>query len=68
MIALGYEAWAQLTDHAPDLTRDILKIYDENWSYSSDAAVRDLGYRPTPFRDALAATVSWAAQTLGPKP
>ena len=63
-VAWAYEAWAHLTDREPDLTRDILKIYEENWAYTSDAAERELGYRITPFREALSTTVAWAKRTL----
>lgn len=48
----------------PDLTPEIVDVYERSWAYSSAAAVRDLGYRPTPFREALARTVEWVKTSL----
>lgn len=44
----------------PDLTKGVAGVYREHWSYRSDRAVRALGYRITPFSEALGSTVSWA--------
>jgi farnesol dehydrogenase len=48
----------------PDLTPEVVEIYERSWAYSSDAAIGELGYRPTPFREALERTVAWARRSL----
>src|SRR6185295_17922971 len=51
--------WARATNTVPALTPDLVEIYRHDWAYSSAAAERDLGYRPTPLRAGLGATVAW---------
>ena len=59
--ALGYMLylWAELTGLPPKLTHEVVGVFREHWAYSSAAAERDLGYRPTPLRDGLRRTVEW---------
>jgi hypothetical protein len=58
-LALAFEWRCRLLGGTPRLTREVLRIYDKNWAYSSAAAIREIGYRPTAFREALARTVAW---------
>jgi NAD+-dependent farnesol dehydrogenase len=43
----------------PALTDEVVRIYRNEWAYSSDRAARELGYRITPFEDAIDRTVAW---------
>lgn len=43
----------------PKLTDGVVGIYRHEWAYSSDRAVRDLGYRITPLEEGVRATVHW---------
>jgi len=60
-IAAGAMAklWAKATGRVPALTPDLVEIYRHDWAYSSAAATRDFGYRPTSLRDGLGATLAW---------
>ncbi|MCZ7582003.1 MAG: NAD-dependent epimerase/dehydratase family protein [Deltaproteobacteria bacterium] len=44
---------ARLTGKPPMLTAGKVGVLEHNWAYSSEKAVRELGYRPTPFPKAL---------------
>lgn len=50
---------ADRTGVEPQLTDEVVRIYREEWAYTSAAAERDLGYRITPFEAAIARTVDW---------
>jgi len=50
---------AALLGIEPDLTDEVVRIYREEWAFSSARAERDLGYRITPFDDAIRRTVQW---------
>lgn len=50
---------AELTGIEPELTDEVVGIYRHEWAYSSARAERELGYRITPFAEALARTVGW---------
>ena len=64
-IAAGAMAklWARATGTVPALTPDLVEIYRHDWAYSSAAATRDFGYRPTPLREGLSATLAWLKET-----
>jgi farnesol dehydrogenase len=47
----------------PELTDEVVGIYRHEWAYSSARAERELGYRITPFEEALARTVAWLEKT-----
>ncbi len=55
--------WARATGTVPALTPDLVEIYRHDWAYSSAAAARDFGYRPTPLREGLSATLAWLKET-----
>jgi farnesol dehydrogenase len=50
---------AYLTGRAPELTDEEVKIYRREWAYSSDRAIRDLGYRITPLEEGVWRMVAW---------
>ena len=50
---------AELTGREPELTDQVVRIYQRGWAYSSANAERDLGYRITPLREGLRRTVAW---------
>lgn len=43
----------------PELTDEVVGIYRHEWAYDSSRAVRELGYRVTPFDEGVARTVAW---------
>jgi farnesol dehydrogenase len=48
-----------ITGIPPLITRDWLDKYMNNWIISSEKAVRELGYKITPFRKGIAVTIQW---------
>ena len=54
---------ASLTGTEPPLTDEVVNIYRHDWAYSSDRAVRELGYRITPLQEGLRRTVEWLRQS-----
>jgi nucleoside-diphosphate-sugar epimerase len=56
---------AGIAEHAarfgatPFITRDWVALFACDWPSSSALAARELGYRPHPLRDGIAATVRW---------
>jgi nucleoside-diphosphate-sugar epimerase len=56
------EKRARRTGAAPALTRGVAAVYRQHWSYDSSRAEKTLGYRRTPFAEALDATVQWARE------
>lgn len=58
-------ALARLTGRAPRLTPGVVSIYDCAWRISSEKAIRELGYAPTPLREGLARTVAWVRAGAG---
>jgi nucleoside-diphosphate-sugar epimerase len=67
-LAWAFESRSRLTGGTPRLTREVLRIYDRNWAYSSAAAIREIEYRPTAFREALARTVAWTREQMRSTP
>jgi farnesol dehydrogenase len=59
-LAFFMELASRWTGTQPALTRAVVDIYERDWAYSSRLAMDELGYQPTPFREALGATVAWA--------
>jgi farnesol dehydrogenase len=50
---------AELFGVEPELTDEVVGIYRHEWAYSSERATRELGYRVTPFDEAVSRTVTW---------
>jgi dihydroflavonol-4-reductase len=61
-IAMGAEAWAQLTNKPPLVTRDELRMAKKKMFFSSAKAERALGYRARPAQAALADAVAYFRQ------
>ena len=51
--------WADMTGKAPDLTHQAVGIFEKNWAYRSDKAIRELAYRVRPLEEGIGATVDW---------
>jgi len=59
-LAAGFMEWQNpLTGLPPAITADFVKKYMNHWSLSSDKAVKELGYRITPFPTGVKETVEW---------
>ena len=58
-IAIGAEAWAQLSGKEPFVTRDGLKMAKKKMYFTSAKAERALAYRARPAQEALADAVAW---------
>jgi farnesol dehydrogenase len=50
---------ADLFGIEPELTDEVVGIYTHAWAYSSARAEAELGYRITPFDEAVARTAAW---------
>jgi dihydroflavonol-4-reductase len=57
--AIAAEARARVTRREPFLTLDGLRMSRHRMFFSSAKAERDLGYRPRPYREALAEALAW---------
>jgi dihydroflavonol-4-reductase len=68
-IAYADDVIAWLTGRDPFMTRDAIRMAEHHMFFTSAKAERDLGFRPRPYRDALADAVNWfaAAGYLGGK-
>lgn len=54
---------AALTGIEPELTDEVVGVYRHEWAYSSEAAVRDLGYGVTGLEQGVANTTAWLRET-----
>ncbi|HDJ33205.1 MAG TPA: NAD-dependent epimerase/dehydratase family protein [Bacteroidetes bacterium] len=54
---------ADLAGRTPLITPSFMKRYLHHWMPSSEKAVRDLGYRITPFREGVRKTLKWLQET-----
>lgn len=62
-LAMGF-AWfeglrAKLSGHYPLITPEWLQLFVADWACSTEKAEREIGYRVTPLREALAKTIKW---------
>ena len=58
-VAVGMEAMAHVTGKEPMTTMDTLRMAAKKMYFSSNKAVRELGYRHRPAEQGLADAVSW---------
>jgi len=58
-VGLAQRLRAYVTGREPELTDQEVGIYRHEWAYSSERAVRDLGYRMTPLEEGVARMVAW---------
>ncbi len=63
MIGRAQRWRAELLNIEPELTDEVVGIYRHEWAYSSDKASAELGYRVTPFPEAIARTVAWLRES-----
>lgn len=56
------EIWARLTGGEPFATLDGVRLARKKMFFSSDRAIREIGYRPRPAEAAIADAISWFAQ------
>jgi farnesol dehydrogenase len=59
MVGLAQRLRAYVTGKEPEITDQEVGIYRHEWAYSSERAVRDLGYRMTPLEVGVARMVAW---------
>ena len=59
LAGLGQRWRAYLTHREPQITDHEVKVYKHEWAYSSDRAIRDLGYRITPLEEGIGRLVEW---------
>jgi NAD+-dependent farnesol dehydrogenase len=55
---------ASVTGVPPQITAEVVKIYRHDWSYSSQRAIQELGYKITPFEEGLKRTVEYYQNLL----
>lgn len=50
---------AKILGWEPDITDDIVEIFAHDWAYSSERAIRELGYVITPIREGMKKMFQW---------
>jgi len=58
-VAYAAEATARLTGRAPFITLDGIRMAEHRMFFTAGKAERDLGFRPRPYREALADAIRW---------
>src|SRR5450432_2602449 len=58
-LAWAAEAFARVTGKEPFLTADALRMSRYRMFFSSDKAVRELGYEPRPYKEGLTDALNW---------
>jgi dihydroflavonol-4-reductase len=58
-VAYAAEATARLTGRAPFTTLDGIRMAEHRMFFTAGKAERDLGFRPRPYREALADAIRW---------
>ena len=58
-VAHAAEAWARLSDRAPTITVDGVKLSRHKMYFTSHRAEAELGYRARPAREALSDAIQW---------
>jgi farnesol dehydrogenase len=61
------ELKAKLFKLYPLITPDWVRTFGLDWSYTNKKAERELGYKFTPFRDAIKTTIDWLKQNQNNK-
>lgn len=65
---LAQRVRARLTGRMPDFTDGAIATFKYHWAYSSERAIRELGYRVTPLREGLRASLeALRRQAAGPQ-
>jgi nucleoside-diphosphate-sugar epimerase len=50
---------ARLFSSQPVISPEWVRTFLDDWAYSTGKAERELGYRPTPLREAMTRTIAW---------
>jgi len=58
-IAAAAEVWARATGREPFATREAVKLARKTMFFTSERAMRELGYRPRPARAAIEDAIAW---------
>jgi farnesol dehydrogenase len=58
-MGLMLSGWAKISGRTPPLTHREVAVFREHWAYASAKAQSELGYRVTPLREGLGATLDW---------
>ena len=53
------ELKTKFTKKMPYINRPTIKMINYNWSYSSEKAIKELGYKITPLKEGLTQTIEW---------
>jgi dihydroflavonol-4-reductase len=61
-LAVGAEAWAQVTGREPFVSRDALRMAAYKMFFDDSKARRELGYTSRPYRNGLVDAVAWFRQ------
>jgi len=48
-----------MTGIPPVITQDWLDKYMQDWNMSSEKAIKEIGYKITPFNEGLRQTINW---------
>jgi nucleoside-diphosphate-sugar epimerase len=59
LVASLMKETARLTGRAPLIVPDLVRKFHHHWTVSSEKAISDLGYSPTPMEKAIRITVEW---------
>ncbi|MFX1568411.1 MAG: NAD-dependent epimerase/dehydratase family protein [Promethearchaeota archaeon] len=59
LYALLCEMKTKLTKKMPYTNRPTVKMINHNWAFSSEKAIKTLGYKITPLREGLEHTIEW---------
>lgn len=57
----------KFTKKMPYINRPTVKMINYNWSYSSEKAIKKLGYEITPLREGLSKTIAWYKEYIESK-
>jgi nucleoside-diphosphate-sugar epimerase len=68
LAGLFEEARTRLTGGTPLLTFRSVEVYRHSWAYTSEKAVREIGYRPRSLDEGLLHTIRWLMDTKESEP
>jgi nucleoside-diphosphate-sugar epimerase len=63
VFAGALQAWAKTFRSYPLISQDWVRVFAADWAFSSAKAEKELGYRITPFPEALWKTLDWLQGT-----
>ena len=63
VVASVMKELARVTGRPPLIVPDLVRKFHHHWVVSSEKAIRELGYLPTPVSEAISITVDWIRTT-----